>query len=91
MSEEINSRGTLEIQNAKASNLTGKYVAELLSDAKNHGVLLSPGGFSILRLNRSRQLLRGAKPELFLRGNRRAIRRTQLPRPAGKRKIQRRR
>lgn len=91
MSEEINSRGTLEIQNAKASNLTGKYVAELLSDAKNHGVLLSPGGFSILRLNRSMQLLRGAKPELFLRGNRRATRRTQLPRPAGKRKIQRRR
>jgi hypothetical protein len=82
---DVNARGTLEIQNATSANLTGKYVAELLSDARNHGVLLSPTGFAILRLNKSMQQLRGAKPELFLRGNRRS-RRAQLPRAAGKRK-----
>lgn len=86
VSGDVNTRGTMEIQAAKSANLTGKYVAELLSDARNHGVLLSPTGFSILRLNKSMQLLRGAKPELFLRGNRRSSRKAQLPRAAGKRK-----
>lgn len=81
--DSVNCRGTLVIQNSKAPNLTGKYVTNLLSDARNHGVLLSPGGFAILRLNSSMQKLRAAKPELFLRGNRRT-RRAQLPR-AGKR------
>lgn len=83
---ETNTRGTLQIQHATAPNLTGTYVTELLSNSSNHGVLLSPGGFSILRLSDSMQRLRAAKPELFLRGNRRS-RRSQLPRAvAGKRK-----
>ena len=82
--DTVNTRGTLVIQNSTAANLTGTYVSELLRDARNHGVLLSPGGFAILRLNPSMQKLRAAKPELFLRGNRRT-RRAQPPR-AGKRK-----
>lgn len=82
--DTVNTRGTLVIQNSTAANLTGTYVSELLRDARNHGVLLSPGGFAILRLNPSMQKLRAAKPELFLRGNRRT-RRSKLPR-AGKRK-----
>lgn len=82
--DTTNSRGTLFVQNSTAANLTGTYVTNLLRDARNHGVLLSPGGFAIMRLNTSMQKLRAAKPELFLRGNRRT-RRAQLPR-AGKRK-----